>query len=114
LLGRLGLACGFGGLRLRLLNRYMSGGCFFNRRGRSAIRAGLFRARESAASAENLAQFLGYIVVHRAGVSLLLGDAQFREFVDQFVSFDLQLSRQHVNADLIHRVKRFDCLLSLP
>jgi hypothetical protein len=67
----------------------MIGGWFFNDSGRSAVRTGLLRARGSAASAEDLAQFLGYIVVHRAGVSLLLGDAQFREFVDQFMSFDL-------------------------
>jgi hypothetical protein len=93
----------------------MGGGWFFNYSGRSAVRAGLLRPRGSASSsAEDLAQFLGYIVVHRAGVSLLLGDAQFREFVDQLMSFDLQLPRQHVNADLIHRMKRFDCLLSLP
>jgi hypothetical protein len=53
----------------------MGGGWFFNYRSRSAVRAGLFRPRGSATSAEDLAQFLGYIVVHRAGVSLLLGDA---------------------------------------
>jgi hypothetical protein len=87
----------------------MCGGWFFNYHGRRAVRARLFRLGGSSRSAEDLAQFLGYIVVHRAGVCLLLGDAQFREFVDQLMSFDLQLPRQHVNADLIHRMKRLDC-----
>jgi hypothetical protein len=92
----------------------MGGGWFFNCSGRSAIRAGRFCARGRAPSAEDLPQFFGDVVVHRAGVSLLLGDAQFREFVDQFVSFNLQLPCQHVYADLVHRRKRFACLLSLP
>jgi hypothetical protein len=85
----------------------MGSGWFFDEGARSAVRAGRFRARASARAAENLAQFIGHIVVHRTGVSLFLGDAKFREFVDQFVSFDLQLPRQHINADLIHRVMRF-------
>src|SRR4029077_19647176 len=99
---------------LRLLNRYMGSGWLFDDGSRSTVRAGLVCARAGARSAENLAEFFGYIVVHRTGVSLLLGDAKLWEFVDEFVSFDFQLPRQHVNADLIHRVKRFACLFSLP
>jgi hypothetical protein len=112
--GGLGLPRGFDSLRLRFLRRYTGGRGFFDCSGRRPVRAGRLSARGSAASAEDLAEFVGYIVVHRAGVSLLLGDAQFREFVDQFMSLDLQLPRQHVNADLVHRKKRFACFLSLP
>jgi hypothetical protein len=42
----------------------MGGSWFFDYSGRCAVRAGLFRACRSAASAEDLAQFFGYIVVH--------------------------------------------------
>jgi hypothetical protein len=42
---------------------------------RRAVRAGLFHSRSTPAMAENLAQFLGYIVVDRAGVSLLFRNA---------------------------------------
>jgi hypothetical protein len=87
---------------LRSLGRRRSGNRLFDYRGRSAVRAGLLR-RRSASTTENLAQFFRDIVVDRARVSLLFGDAQFGEFVEQFVSFNLQLARQHVNANLVHK-----------
>lgn len=84
------------------LGRRRSGNRLFGDCGRSAVRAGLLRGRCSASAAKNLAQFFRDIVVNRARVSLLFGDAQFGEFIEQFVSFNLQLARQHVNANLVH------------
>ena len=43
------------------------------------------------------------IFVNRAGVGLLLGDTQFREQLQNFVSLYFQLSSQLVNANLSHK-----------
>jgi hypothetical protein len=42
------------------------------------------------------------IFVNRAGVGLFLGNSQFREQLQNFVSFYLQLPSQLVNANLSH------------
>jgi hypothetical protein len=43
------------------------------------------------------------IFVNRAGVGLFLGNSQFREQLQNFVSFYLQLPSQLVNANLSHK-----------
>jgi hypothetical protein len=43
------------------------------------------------------------VFVDGAGVRLLFGNAQFGEQLQNFVSFDFQLPRQLVNANLLHR-----------
>jgi hypothetical protein len=49
------------------------------------------------------AQLEHYVVVQRAGVRLFVGDAQFGELLQYFVSLNFQLPRQLVNSDLSHR-----------
>lgn len=49
------------------------------------------------------AQSTDYVVFQRAGVRLLISDAEFGELLQYFVSFDFQLPRQLVNSDLSHR-----------
>jgi hypothetical protein len=49
------------------------------------------------------AQLDGHVFIDRAGVRLLFGDAQFGKAVQDFVSLDLQLPCQLVNANLLHR-----------
>jgi hypothetical protein len=49
------------------------------------------------------AQFADYVVFQRTGVRLFIGDAEFGELLQYFVSFDFQLPRQLVNSDLSHR-----------
>jgi hypothetical protein len=49
------------------------------------------------------AQFADHVVFQRAGVRLLISDAEFGELLQYFVSFDFQLPRQLVNSDLSHR-----------
>ena len=49
------------------------------------------------------AQLDGDVFIDGAGVRLLLGDAQFGEPVQNFVSLDFQLPRQLVDPNLLHR-----------
>jgi hypothetical protein len=44
-----------------------------------------------------------HILVNRAGMGFLLGDAQFREQLQNFMSFYFQLPSQLVNANLSHK-----------
>jgi hypothetical protein len=44
---------------------------------------------------------LGMVQIERARVSLLLGDTNFREIIDQDLGLDFELPGQLVNADLI-------------
>jgi hypothetical protein len=48
-------------------------------------------------------QSADHVVFQRAGVRLLISDAEFGELLQYFVSFDFQLPRQLVNSDLSHR-----------
>jgi hypothetical protein len=48
-----------------------------------------------------LSHKLGMVQVERARVSLLLGDTNFREVIDQDLGLDLELPGQLVDADLI-------------
>jgi len=86
----------------------------FDMRGRGAWR--LFRRRTGAigggllgplsssrAAAKNVAQLLRHIIIDGTRVSLLFSNAQLRKFVQQFVSFDFQLTGQHVNTNLVHK-----------
>jgi hypothetical protein len=47
------------------------------------------------------------IFVNRAGVGLFLGNSQFREQLQDFVSFYFQLPSQLVNANLSHKNSSF-------
>jgi hypothetical protein len=49
------------------------------------------------------AQLDRHVLVDGTGVRLLFGDAQLREQLEYFVSFDFQLPRQLVDANLLHR-----------
>jgi hypothetical protein len=49
------------------------------------------------------AQLDGDVLVDGAGVRLLLGHSQLGEPIENFVSLDLQLTRQLVDANLLHR-----------
>ncbi len=92
---------GFNGVRLFGLRR--GAGRLFRHSG-GAVGGGLLGSfGSSRAAAENVAQLLRHIVVDGTRVSLLFGNAQLRKFVQQFVSFDFQLSGQHVNTNLVHR-----------
>jgi hypothetical protein len=48
-----------------------------------------------------LSHEFGVVQVERARVSLLFGDADFRQVIDQDFSLDLEFSCQLVDADLI-------------
>jgi hypothetical protein len=49
------------------------------------------------------AQLDGHVFVDGAGVRLFLADAELGEQVENLVSLDLQLTRQLVDANLLHR-----------
>jgi hypothetical protein len=66
------------------------------------VGAGLCGRLTGPSTAENAAQLVGHILVDRARVSLLLGNAQLGEFVQQFVSLDFQFPGQDVNTNLVH------------
>jgi hypothetical protein len=51
--------------------------------------------------AEVLPHELGFIEIERTRVGLFLGDADFRQKVDQDLGLDLEFAGQLVNADLI-------------
>jgi len=53
-------------------------------------------------NAETAPQLVGYILVHRAGVGLLFGDAKLRQQVEDNARFDLELSCQLVNSNFSH------------
>jgi hypothetical protein len=99
---RLSLVYGFGDMRLFDLRRRSSWRLFGRRSG--AVGGGLLGTLGSSrAAAENVTQLLRHIIVDGTRVSLLFGNAQLREFVQQFVSFDFQLPGQHVNSNLVHK-----------
>jgi hypothetical protein len=50
---------------------------------------------------EVLAHELGMLEIKRARVRLLLGDTNLGQIINQNFRFDLKLSRQFVNSDLI-------------
>jgi hypothetical protein len=97
------------GLRLSVRNRRR-----FKRSGRVVLHAGVGGVlggvlvsgggrRLRVLMAIIAAQFEDYVVFQRAGVRLLISDAEFGELLQYFVSFDFQLPRQLVNSDLSHR-----------
>jgi len=45
---------------------------------------------------------LGLVVFERAGMSLLLGDADFGQHIENGFAFDFELSCQIVNSNLTH------------
>jgi hypothetical protein len=47
-----------------------------------------------------------HVLVDRAGVSFLLGHAQFREPIENLVSLHFQLTSQLIDTNLLHRIKR--------
>jgi hypothetical protein len=89
--------------RVRLFGRRRGARRLF-RRGGGAIRGRLLGALGgSRAAAENMAQLLRHIVIDGTRVSLFFGNAQLRKFVQQFVSFDFELTGQHINTNLVHK-----------
>jgi hypothetical protein len=46
--------------------------------------------------------FLRFVVFKRAGMGLLLGDADFRQHIENGFAFDFQFSRQIVNSNFTH------------
>jgi len=90
-------------LRLRLSIR---NGRRLRRRGNPVLRrifmfAGGCRARILVSVVA--AQLEDHVVLKRTGVRLFVGDAEFGEPLQYFVSFNFQLPRQLVNSDLSHR-----------
>src|SRR5690349_21558384 len=59
-------------------------------------------ARPQRLVAEGDSQLVGYIVIDRAGVSLLLLYTKFRKLVENLVGLDLEFSRQLINSNLLH------------
>ena len=76
------------GFRLRLVARIV-------------VRSGFDRIE-----AEMPPDIVGQIIVERTGMGLLVVNAQFGQEVDDLAGFDLQLSRELVDADLTHSYLR--------
>jgi hypothetical protein len=92
---------GFGGLWLWCFRFCRDARLFLN--GCGAVRTAQLAPLAACRASEDLAQLLRHVVVDRARVRLLLGNAQLRKLVQQFVSFDFQLPGQYVNANLVHK-----------
>jgi len=65
------------------------------------ITGGITRRRIRAE--EFIPQFESNVLIHRAGVRLLLLHAQFGQHFDDNAGFDLKLPSQLVDSDLFHR-----------
>jgi hypothetical protein len=47
-------------------------------------------------------QFLGVVVVNRAGMGQRLGDPELMQFIDDLTRLHFELSRQLIDSDLTH------------
>jgi hypothetical protein len=59
--------------------------------------------RHLSLEAEMLSELVDDIVVQRAGMRELLGNAEFREHVEYFFRLHLELPRQLINSNLLHK-----------
>jgi hypothetical protein len=55
-----------------------------------------------AGSAEAGTHFIRFMVFERTGMALLLGDSDFRKYIENRLTFDFQLSCQIVDSNLAH------------
>jgi hypothetical protein len=85
---------GGGGLALPIGGRTFS----------ALVEVGRFRDRDPIRG-EAAPDFLRHVVVDRAGVRFLLGHAELRQHFQDLVRRDLELPRQLVYADFLHRVE---------
>ena len=77
------------------------------RRGRTffdafAVARNFGRGAAAGLACHTLANLQGYVVIERAGVRFLVGDAQFGQDVKNHIGLDFQLTGQLIDADLTH------------
>ena len=104
--GRLSADFGRGFHRRRRSCLGHRGGCsrWRGRRGRHiGLRSAFYFSRRCRTACKYAAQLLGNVFIDGTRVGLLFRNAQLRQLVDQLLRFDLQLPRQYVNANLVHR-----------
>ena len=81
----------------------------FDRGGRSLrstqVRRGFRVGLERSFVTEKAPQLYGDVVIDRAGMSFLFGNAQFRQLVEDLVGLDFELASQLIDANLTHRTK---------
>jgi hypothetical protein len=75
---------------------------FFFQRNRGAVARDRWSGSGRGVSGIVAPQSIGHIVVDRAGMGHLLGNAEFVELVDDLARLYFQLPRQLINPDLTH------------
>jgi hypothetical protein len=60
------------------------------------------RQDDRSIAAEIPPQFLGVVIVNRAGMGQRLGDPELMQFIDDLTRLDFELSRQLIDSDLTH------------
>jgi hypothetical protein len=69
---------------------------------RTSWPGGPARTRGRTGCAEAGTHFIRFMVFERTGMALLLGDSDFREYIENGLTFDFQLSCQIVDSNLAH------------